>query len=83
MIPFGIILQAFKTATSVLMNADGQFIDFGFSAEDKYEKEVETTDGRPNMSLFRHFKLCIHQQTVGSECLSKLRLTFSTECLRN
>ena len=54
--------QSFKTATSVLLDGEGNFEAFGFDAEEKYAMDSEA--GRSSKSLFRHFKMMLHQQEV-------------------
>lgn len=55
-------LQSFKTATSVLMSEDDEFEDFGFYAEELYSQAVE--HGGPRKSLFRNFKMLLHEKEV-------------------
>ena len=44
---------------------DGEFVAFGYEAEDRYDTEIESReDSCSNMALFRHFKMVLHQQTV-------------------
>ena len=54
--------QSYKTATSVLLDQYGEFVDFGFDAEEQYAQDVQS--GAKKMSLFRHFKMVLHNQKV-------------------
>ena len=44
------------------MQEDGKFIDFGFSAEERYTSDIQEGDTRK--SLFRHFKMLLHSDEV-------------------
>ena len=61
---FGRLFQMLKTPTSVLVDMEGNFIDFGVSAEDRYQAAVEKNRAACKLSLFRHFKMNLHCKEV-------------------
>lgn len=69
--------QSAKTATSVLLDPDGDFLSFGFDAEDQFANEVE--NGGSQNSLFRHFKMELHTTPVREtvKCAVCFRLRYS------
>ncbi|OWF53934.1 heat shock 70 kDa protein 12B-like [Mizuhopecten yessoensis] len=54
-------LQSFKTSSSVLFNADGEFDSFGFEAEDKYS-DLVLEDEHKEWYLFRRFKMALYKK---------------------
>ena len=64
------VFQSLKTASSVLMDVTtGEFLEFGFAAESRYESAKEkrkTKSNRCNLTLFRHFKMVLHKREVDS-----------------
>ena len=46
------------------MDSDGKFVDFGFKAEERYAMCDEKTEDGDAMSLFRHFKMALHNKKV-------------------
>ena len=57
-------MQTYKAPTSVLTTKDGKFLAFGFEAEQKYGEAFEDEDEKPDMLLFRHFKMVLHNRKV-------------------
>ena len=65
---FCFVFKSYKTATSVLMDETGTFVEFGFEAELEYAEDIQL--GKKNKSLFRHFKMVLHEQEVRVLLLS-------------
>ena len=63
-----LVYQSSKTPTSVLTDRAGKFLAFGYEAEQKYSQALEDEDSddeessKPDMLLFRHFKMMLHKQ---------------------
>ena len=49
------------------MDENGQFLDFGFDAEERYDAEIGQATGAPKTSLFRHFKMILHTTDVSTK----------------
>ena len=50
------------------MDETGTFVEFGFEAELEYSEDIQL--GKKNKSLFRHFKMVLHEQEVRVLLLS-------------
>lgn len=53
-------LQSYKTSTSVLENEQGEFVEFGFDAEEQYSQLIQSQEGG-KLALYRHFKMMLHK----------------------
>ena len=49
----------------MLTNRAGEFLDFGYEAEKKYGEALEDEDEHPDMLMFRHFKMILHNRDVS------------------
>ncbi|VDI77972.1 Hypothetical predicted protein [Mytilus galloprovincialis] len=58
-------LTTMKTPTSVLLDKDGELMEFGYKAENKYAELVE--EGARDFYLFRRFKLDLYKNTPTSK----------------
>ena len=66
------ILQSYKTSTSVLENDEGEFVEFGFDAEELYSQVIQSQEGG-KYSLYRHFKMMLHKTGVSMTLLAYRR----------
>ncbi|XP_061165162.1 heat shock 70 kDa protein 12A-like [Saccostrea echinata] len=64
----GTALISLKTPTSLLIDKDGNFVAFGYEAEDTFYSEV-AKDQRGNFMLFRRFKMKLHNKKGISDNL--------------
>ena len=58
----GLGRQSYKTATSVLVNPEGEFEAFGFEAEQTYANMEE--DDAMKYALYEKFKMKLHRKKV-------------------
>ena len=62
-----ILIQSYKAPTSVLTSAAGEFVAFGYEAEQRYSEALEDDDDeRDDLALFRHFKMSLMETEVLS-----------------
>ena len=61
------MLQSYKAPTSVLTNRAGEFVAFGYEAEQRYSEALEDDDDdKDDLALFRHFKMRLVKTEVSS-----------------
>ncbi|XP_062609413.1 heat shock 70 kDa protein 12B-like, partial [Saccostrea cucullata] len=64
----GTSLISLKTPTSLLIDKDGNFVAFGYKAEDRFYSEI-AKDQRGNFMMFRRFKMKLHNKRGISDNL--------------
>ncbi|XP_076071991.1 heat shock 70 kDa protein 12A-like [Mytilus galloprovincialis] len=69
-------LLSSKAPTSVLLDKENKFVDFGYKAEAKYFEWLETmdyeeTDPKDVFHYFNRFKMVLHQQKINSNTTIK------------
>lgn len=63
----GTSLLSLKTPTSLLIQKDGNFVAFGYEAEDKFYTALEN-ENHKDLMLFRRFKMKLYNKMVNNLC---------------
>lgn len=63
----GASLLSLKTPTSLLIKKDGDFVAFGYEAEDKFCTALEN-ESHKDLMLFRRFKMKLYNKMVNNVC---------------